>query len=144
VSSDAVQMLATMINNNLVMFHTAGIFGLNSMPIVWALVSRSLETYCKSRISGCLSVFVDDFMGLSPKAMAAIDQNVCSTSINMCFNNPKANSIDKMVLPTHCTEILGWNINLITSKIFPSTKAIRKLLYCFTFNDDKKGFNLHE
>ncbi len=100
------------------MFHIiAGIFGLNSMPIIWALVSRALQTYCKQRVTGTLSVFVDDFMGLSHEFKAFKDQSICSEAINQCFNNPNANALDKLVSTTHSTEILGWTIDLIKSNI---------------------------
>ncbi len=72
------------------------------------------------------------------------DQSFVLNAINQCFNNSNANSLDKIVVPTHSADILGWNINLISLKIAPSSKAIRKLLYYFTFADDKKGYNIHE
>jgi hypothetical protein len=81
-------MLATLITKDLVMFYIARIFGLNSMPIVWALVSRALQTYCKQRVTGTLSVFVDDFMGLSHESKAFKDQSISSEATNQFFNNP--------------------------------------------------------
>jgi hypothetical protein len=114
------------------------------MPLVWATLSRSLLTYIQNKSYGKVTVFVDDFIGFSSSAHAESDHNIISNAITTCFNNPDADAATKRIPPCICTDVIGWSINLEYEMLSPSTKAIDKLLFHFTFNDSCKAYTLNQ
>jgi hypothetical protein len=91
----AVPFLASMITDDLVMFHTVGVFGISEMPVVWALQGRNMLSALKPSITGSLHLYVDDFMRLSHHSTARIDQSHVANILTTVFNNTDANSREK-------------------------------------------------
>lgn len=136
---NTVPCMATVITEELAMIHLSGVFGLNSMPIVWACIGNALLNVIKKRFTGCLHLYVDDFMGLSTKDNAMEDQSIIINTINGVFNNPTADAISKRISPSTNADLIGFHIDIIHETIRPCDRAIEKLLYYFTFSnqDDK-------
>jgi hypothetical protein len=108
------------------------------MPMVWAAVSRALERKANVISTGVVALFVDDFMGLSSKKTAVVDQSNVENMICSVFNN-EAVALDKKCVPSYFQEIIGWNVNLENNSYGPNNKGINKLLLVFwSVNYDNK------
>jgi len=120
-----------------ILIYLFGNLGWTGLPMAWGLVKRSILFLALKLINGTLDAYVDDFIGFSHLTTASSDQS----TLHKCINNILGDDtiqLDKSVPPSTITDVLGWNINLLTETIRPSDKGIDKLLFAFFFVDIRK------
>ena len=111
------------------MLHISGSFGLNSQPFVFNLLSRNFNYKLNHVISGSADTYIDDTCGSTVDRLVDFDlQRIKNTSISILGKN---SVIEKKVERGKSLVWIGWNVNVITSSICPSDKAIKKLFHTF-------------
>ena len=111
------------------MIHISGSFGLNSQPLVFNLLGRNFNYKINQVISGSADTYIDDTCGSTIDHLVDYDlQQIKNTSFSILGEN----SInEKKVEKGKSLVWIGWNVNVVTSSIRPSDKAIRKLFHTF-------------
>lgn len=120
----------------LIMIMMIGFFGWTGAPLVFANFSRALIEVLRrdARFVGVVHIFCDDFMGFSHGSTARNDQLIARELVDGVFGEGSA-ALEKAVNPCLKADIIGWSIDLVTEKIRPSDKGIRKLMFTFYMVD---------
>jgi len=120
----------------LIMIMMIGFFGWTGAPLVFANFSRALIEVLRKddKVLGVVHIFCDDFMGLAHRTIARNDQLRSRRLIEGVFGEGTA-ALEKAVDPCLKADIIGWSIDLVTAKIRPSDKGIRKLMFSFFMVD---------
>ena len=128
--------LAFQFATGFIMIMMIGFFGWTGAPLVFANFSRALIEVLRGddRFVGVVHIFCDDFMGLSHNTTARDDQLISRALVEGVFGDGSS-ALEKAVDPCLKADIIGWSIDLVTEKIRPSDKGIRKLMFSFFMID---------
>jgi hypothetical protein len=128
--ADDVILLTFPITALLVLIYLVGMFGWTGSPFVFGVFSRAFQRRANSVMTGELAVYVDDFMAASPRHQASADQLLTQRLVVQAFG-PDGINFAKSVLPSRCTDFIGWLIDLDTESIRPNQKGIEKIVMAF-------------
>ena len=70
-------------------------------------------------------MYVDDFLGMSPRSFATADQSCLRETIIDVFGTGSLN-FDKSILPCRSCDVIGWSVDLDKEIIFPNEKGRNK------------------
>jgi hypothetical protein len=127
---EEVILLSFQITLLLVLIYLVGMFGWTGSPFVFAVFSRAFSRQANATIAGELEVYVDDFMAASPSDKAAADQQTTQRLVVNAFG-PDGINLSKSVLPSRCTDFIGWLIDLDLKSVRPNQKGIEKIVMAF-------------
>lgn len=127
---NSAPLLSFPIGGNMVMIYLVGMFGWTGSPFVFGVFSRAFRRQCNAFISGELDIYVDDFMGASPRSSAHEDQRRTQEFVRRALGESAINA-SKTVSPARSMDFIGWLVDLDSQSIRPNDKGIRKLVVSF-------------
>ena len=135
-------LLCFPVEQDLAMVYTAGMFGWTGSPYAFGPFSRAFKRQCNKRISGCVEVYVDDFMGVSTRDRGFADQKIAQELIVEALG-PSGINLSKSFPPSRVTDLIGWTIDIDAGTLRPNAKGIEKLTLAFAYIDLTAPQSLH-
>jgi hypothetical protein len=122
-------LLAFPLTNELVAIHLAGMFGWVGMPFVFQVITRLVLALVTMIVIGCVLMYVDDIIGVSPKSTVERDMALVHERVSALLGiNAIAVSKNES---GEALDIIGWNFDLIHQSVTVSKRNLLKALYAF-------------
>lgn len=127
---ESTKFLAVQISESISIVYIVGLFGLNSAPVMYTVISDAIQwQMTNSNINS--STYVDDTLGVSIDLQTASNDFNKAKCIIKDILGPSSidDKSDKIIPPSKRLDHIGWTIDIEKWCILPNTKGIYKLLY---------------
>ena len=147
IMDSCVRLLAFEMQNKLVFFYIAGIFGWTGMPAAFEVVTRVLRVILSMAVSGWVLIYVDDVIACSHRNNWKQDLETASKKIK-CLLGSKAEAEDKRESTDENQErsivCLGWKVDLKEWTIDVAEDNRMRALYTFWTVDVDRALKIEE
>ena len=124
----------------------AGNFGWSAMPMVMEVITRLLRAIIGFLIVGLMLMYVDDIIGVSPRASWKSDRQKAIDSLQLLLG-PRAHAEEKgdstEGTKERTIDVIGWNIDLVRRQVTVSRKNQLRAIYWFTSVDLNNRLDFH-
>lgn len=142
VNPESAPLLTVELTEGVSLLYFTGVFGWTGSGFAFDVLSRSIKRYAQLRITGKMTAYVDDFVGVSLNSDATNDISLVSEAATRLLG-PTAVAHDK----TSCSrkeDIIGWTVDLDQLVVSMSERNALKMLYGFASCDTNKPSQLHQ